>query len=192
MPNQSKTYISILENSANAAVYDDSEGIVVSQQNNSTGVFYDMALDRLKSQISRMDGVDTKIGVTFGLANGLLIALLGFGTFLERPISLAVQLFVGASVVAYLVTLALLLITYRMSHWDYRPHLVRLQEICADPQYHDNADVIKEWIADECVRAYEYNKPLIANKIYRATQALVGLGAQAILLALAGVASLLN
>jgi hypothetical protein len=101
---------------------------------------------------------------------------------------LTVYILAGGSVAAYIASLWLLLRAYRISHWDYRPNLLNLREICANPQYHGHADVVREWVADECVTAYDYNKTRLANKVRAASQALIGLGAQAILLALAGVA----
>ena len=162
----------------------------MSSQNNNVLVLYDVTLDKLKSQVNRIDSIDSKVGITFGLANGLLVTLLGFVVVIDRPVALLVQVFITASIIAYLVSLLLLVKAYYTSHWDYGPDPDKLREICIDPKYRNYPDIVKEWIVDECIRAYEYNRKHIAGKASKASWAIVTLGAQAITFALAGVVTI--
>lgn len=164
----------------------------MNQQENSSTLLFNTADDRLKSQLSRIDGLDTKVGVVFGLSNAILIGLVGFLVFLERPIPLAVRIFATGSGTAYFVTLWLLLRAYGISKWSFRPNLETLQEICRDTQYQGHPDVIRQWIADECIRSYQENRTRLIDKSRLASQALIGLGSQAMLLGLAAIALIVN
>lgn len=158
----------------------------MSQEDDNIRVLCGLAVDRLKSQIGRVDGIDNKVGIVFGLSNGLVVALLVFLATLPKPLHVPVYILSSSSLVAYIVTLWLLLRAYRISRWDYRPNLLDLRELCADPQYHGHGDVIGEWVADECVTAYNYNEPRLANKARAASQSIIALGIQGVLFALAG------
>ena len=162
----------------------------MNRQDENIDIWFNMTMDRLKSQIGRIDGMDSKIGITFGLANGVLIALLG--VFAGKSLSVATQLLGVASIAAYIVTLGLLMRAYATSHWDYRPNLSDLNKICSDHQYNGHTAIVKKWIADECLTAYKTNKTKIARKGQAASQALYSLGGQAILFALAGVAHVIS
>lgn len=58
----------------------------MSAQEDNMEILSTIAFGKLKTQISSIDGLDNKIGVMFGLTNGLLIGLLGFVGFIEKPI----------------------------------------------------------------------------------------------------------
>lgn len=155
-------------------------------------ILYQIAIDKLDAQIKRIDGIDTKIGVTFGLTNAIIAALVALVTFITRPVPQLVLIFAILSAVSYLVTLIFLFFAYRYSKWSYRPDINRLKEICTDPRYHDYSHLVKEWIAVECIRSIEWNSRPLTNKLRRAYRALIAISAQGLFLAAACISYLLN
>lgn len=168
----------------------------MSQQQSSIDILYDICMERLKAQIGHINGIDTKIGILFGLSNGILIALIGFVTQLGAPtpnVALyIVIIFTIGSLLAYIVSLILLFFSYKIGKWDYRPNMKDLHGICESQKYRCYPEIVKEWIADECVTAFEYNKPRIKNKANKAAKALYSLVFQVIFLAIATIAYLIN
>jgi hypothetical protein len=156
---------------------------MMQKQANSVDILCDLALDRLDAQLKRIDGMDTKIGVTFGLTNGIIAALAAFITLIPHPLSEVTFIFGILAAVAYVVTLVFLFFAYRWGRWSFRPDLSTLRKICTDPQYHDYPDIVKEWIANECIRSLETNKQPTINKAWYAYLALVSLSAQGVFLA---------
>lgn len=155
-------------------------------------ILYQIALDRLDAQIKRVDGIDQKIGVTFGLTNGITAALVIFITSISRPVPQLVSIFVTLTAVAYLVTLLLLFFAYRYSRWSFKPDVKTLKDICTTPKYHDYPEIVKEWVANQCIRSLEWNNRPITNKLRRAYRALVAMSAQGLFLAASCVCYLLN
>ena len=76
-------------------------------------ILYNISLDRLDTQIKRIDGIDTKIGMTFGLSNGIIAALVAFIAFLIPPIPLLVLVFATLTAAAYIATLIILFLAYK-------------------------------------------------------------------------------
>ena len=146
-------------------------------------ILYQIAIDRLDAQIKRINGIDTKIGMTFGLTNGITAALVVFIVFLPRPISQSVLTLTILTGVAYAVTLSFLFFAYRWGRWSFNPDVTRLKAICTDPKYHDYPHLIKEWVAVECMRSLESNRQPLTNKVRLANKALITLSAQGLLLA---------
>lgn len=145
-------------------------------------ILFQIATNRLETQIKRIDGIDTKIGVIFGLANGIIAVLVVFITFLPHPVPLLALISVILTVVAYFITLALLYLAYRWGRWSFRPELNRLRDICTSSQYRDYPEIVKEWIADECIRSFESNSKPISNKVKLANSALKVLPVQVLFL----------
>lgn len=123
-----------------------------------------IAFDKLKTQIGSIDGLDNKIGVMFGLTNGLLIGLLGFVGFIEKPVSCTITYLTYASFATYLLSIMLLMCSYLLRRWDFRPNLSKLKEICTDEQYYGFPEIIREWVSEECMDAYDYNSVRIVQK----------------------------
>lgn len=155
-------------------------------------ILYHIAIDRLATQIKSIDSIDTKIGVTFGLTNGITAALAAFITFLTRPVPQVVWIFATLTAVAYVVTLVLLFFAYRYSGWSFRPELERLRKICTDPKYQNYAEVVKKWVAVECIRSFKRNSQSLANKVKLSNHALCALSFQGLFLAVSCLRYLFN
>ena len=145
-------------------------------------VLYEIALDRLSTQVKTIDGADTKIGVIFGLTNGLIATLGAFVVLLKCPITWLVFVFIFLTGVSYVIILLLLYGAYRWGKWVFDPDLETLKNICTDPQYHDYPEIVKEWVADECIYSLENNKKPLSNKVQLANRALIVLSSQGIFL----------
>ena len=155
-------------------------------------ILYQIAIDRLDAQIKRMDGIDTKIGMTFGLTNGITAALAAFIAFLPRSVSELVLIFATLTAVAYLVTLVFLYFAYRWGKWSFNPEINTLKGICTASQYHDYPEIVKEWVANECIRSLESNRQPITKKVRLANRALITLSVQGLFLTICFISYLFN
>ena len=152
------------------------------EERTNIDIIYRIAINRLDAQIKRVDGIDYKIGVTFGLTNGITAVLVAFITFIPHPVPLLALIFTILTIVAYFVILGFLYYAYSWGKWSSRPELKRLRDICTSPQYRDYPEIIKEWIADECIRSFESNSKPISNKVKLANSALKVLPVQVLFL----------
>ncbi|MFC1908969.1 hypothetical protein ACFLXD_03820 [Chloroflexota bacterium] len=143
---------------------------------------YQIAIDRLSAQVKTIDGIDTKIGVTFGLASGLVAALVAFVTSISKPIHELVIIFIILSACAYAATLVLLYIAYGYKKWSFNPHVKTLRDICTNPKYRDYPDIVKVWVADNCIISIESNRQPITIKLKRASRAIISVSAQGLFL----------
>lgn len=146
-------------------------------------ILYETAIDRLSAQVKTIDGIDTKIGVTFGLASGLVAALTVFVTSIPKPIHKLVLIFIILSACAYAATLVLLYIAYKYERWSFNPHVKTLRDVCTNPKYHDYPDIVKVWVADNCIISLESNRQPITIKLRRAARALKSVSVQGLFLA---------
>lgn len=153
------------------------------RQTTSIDVYYQMAIDRLEAQIKRMDGVDNKIGMIFGLTNGITAALVVAVTSLTRPIMQPSLILAILTFAAYVCTLVILYCAYKWSKWSYRPDLDILAEYCTKTPYRNLPDSIKVWVARECTSSLNRNRKPIQHKVYLASMALKSVSAQGLLLA---------
>ena len=145
-------------------------------------ILYELAVERLSAQVKSIDGADTKIGVIFGLTNGLIAALGAFILNINSPITCSTIVFTLLTSVSYVIVLVLLYFAYRWGKWVFNPDLEALKNICTDPQYQNYPHVVKEWVADECIYSLEKNKQPLHNKIQLANSALITLSVQGIFL----------
>ena len=154
----------------------------MSDQETNVKILSHIAFEKLKTQIASIDGLDNKVGVMFGLTNGLLIGLLGYVGFLEKPISNVILHLFYISVVAYLLNTFVLVLSYRIRRWDFRPNLVALKKICSEVAYKGFPETIEAWVAAECMSAYDYNDVRIVQKRRLTFWALVFILLQTVLL----------
>ena len=148
--------------------------------------FYEIATSRLDEQTERGNGLDAKLATTFGFSAAILPI---FGVLLaiaktDRP---------RAAVVAYLIAMAVYVVmnglaiaAYRVSTFSYRPDLDTLQTHCKTL----TDDVLRQWVANECVLSILSNDPLLRTKAWRANWALGLLAAEALLLTVAAFLTL--
>lgn len=151
-------------------------------------ILYNISLDRLDTQIKRIDGIDAKIGMTFGLSNGITVALVAFTAFLSPPIPLLVLVFATLTATAYIATLIVLFLAYKSGRWYFNPRLEKLRNICTNTKYKAYSEIIKKWVADECIRSFQKNRQPILDKANLADKALYALSAQGLCL----IASLIS
>ncbi len=151
----------------------------------SIDILYDLVLDRLHTQITRVDGIDTKIGIVFGLANavvGFLVVVLSSAVANGQSASGLVIALAILTAITYIATLVLLFFAYRWGKWSFNPEMKSLKSICTDPQYRAYPNVVKEWVTDECLRSLSLNRTPIANKVRLANWALVVVSIQSLFL----------
>jgi len=152
------------------------------EKQTSIDILYDVAIEKLQNQIKRIDGADAKIGIIFGLTNGLTAALGAFIFLLQYSITWIVFIFIVLSGVSYIFTLILLYFAYRWGKWSFRPDIERLRDICTSSEYRYFPDVVKEWIADECILSINTNQDSLSRKVKIANNALKILSAQGLFL----------
>ena len=163
------------------------------EKQTSIDILYQMAIDRLNAQIHRIDGIDSKIGITFGLTNAItatLVAFMAFATNPSEPFSKLVLSFLILTILSYVITLAILFFAYHHGMWSFRPEMKTLQDICINPKYHDYSPIIKEWVADECIDSISYNRDRIIKKAKLADKALITLSAQVLFLVISFISHL--
>lgn len=151
-------------------------------QETNIDVLYQVARDRLDAQLQRIDGADMKIGITFGLTNGMTVGLVSFISSISQPVCQLVIYFAILTAITYLVTLLLLFYAYRWSRWAYNPDVNMLRDISTNSKYTNYTDIVKKWVADECIRAIEWNAPRLTRKVRRAYIALGTLTIQGVFL----------
>lgn len=154
------------------------------EENTNSDILYEIAIDRLNAQIKTIDGIDQKIGVTFGLANGITAALIALIAFMQKPIQQSVLAFIGLSIAMYLCTLVLLFFAYRYSKWSFNPNIKVLKTYCNKEEYQNYPQIIKNWIADNCIISIEENRLNISSKLKLAYFALISMAAQGIFLSI--------
>lgn len=154
-------------------------------------VYYDIATSRLDAQMQRIDQLDAKVATAYASASGILAVFAGLLSLTSLPPNTVVKAIVlallGLSLGVYLALVLCLFVAYRVSEWSLRPDLHTLQ---ADYEHYDDA-VMREWIADECIRSIVANEPRIANKARWLYWALIALAFEALMLAGAGGVALL-
>ena len=162
------------------------------EERTNIDILYQTAIDRLDAQLKRVDGADIKIGAMFGISNGITAALVSFITSIPRPVPQLVVIFATLAAIAYVVTLVFLFFAYRWGRWSFNPEIKTLKNICTDPQYHDYPDIVKQWVAGECIRSLEGNIRPLTNKTRRAYRAIGTVSAQGLFLAASCICYLLN
>jgi len=155
------------------------------------GVFYTVATDRLNAQMQQIDQLDAKIATIYSVASVILAFFAGLLTIATLPSNRGIRItdfvLLGLAILVYAVLAVFLLKAYRVRDWSLRPNLPTLQAHCAEY----TEDGMQEWVADECVRSIEVNKPKIVQKGEWLNNALFALAAEAGLIALAGAITLL-
>lgn len=157
----------------------------------ATGVYYEVATKQLDAQMQQIDQFDAKLATMFASSSAILAIFAGLLTLTALPVSIVIRavvlILLGLASLVYLLLLYCLFAAYRVGVWDRRPNLEDLKTNFA--QYDE--PTMQEWVANECVAAYQYNEPLLDRKA-RFVNWSVGLfPLEALLLVIAGVVSLL-
>ena len=158
----------------------------------ATAVYYEVATNRLDAQMQRIDQLDTKVATAYASASGILAVFAGLLSLAGLPanskVKAVVLVLLGLAFVVYIVLVGFLFDAYRVSEWSLRPELETLQR---DYETHDD-EVMRQWIADECIRSILTNEPYVLRKARSLYRALIALAAEALLLACAGGVSVLT
>ena len=169
------------------------KGVILGDVHMSIDVLYEVALDRLDAQIRRIDGIDHRLGMTFGLANGILAALVAFMVFATPPIPQTVLIFTRVSAASYGVSLFFLCFAYlRYRLWSFRPDPSKLRSICGDPTYLNYPNIVKDWVAKECIKSTKWNGPRITRKVKHSFGALVATSVEGGFLAASAIVYFMN
>lgn len=152
----------------------------------ATSVYYDVASSRLDAQMQRIDQLDVKVATAYASGSAILAIFAGLMAITSLPANRAIRIAVLAllalSIGVYVALVVFLFLAYRVSDWSLRPDLATLKRNCASY----DEDVMREWVADECILSVQENEQGIANKAYWLYLALVALAGEAALLACVG------
>jgi hypothetical protein len=148
-------------------------------------LFYELARDRLNTQLSTIDALDSKIGLLFSLASGLLGILAA--VFALRPVTgedrisiLALLLLIAAGV-AYCFVAYGGIRAYRIRSWDVGPDLTKVWN-----DLWSLDDSLVKWRVANALRAdYEANQDAVDEKRDALFMVFAGIIVQSLLLALA-------
>lgn len=153
-------------------------------------VLYEVAKERLESQMSRIQGLDDKAAKLFPFATGALPVFAAVLALYGKPqLPLLTVVFIVLAVIMYLLLLYLLYWSIQTTNtWSYRPQMREFQVNCAT---HTDAEM-RQWVADACISSIEVNDPYVAQKASRIFWAIVCLPVEAMFLTLAALSTLLD
>lgn len=147
-------------------------------------VYYEVAMQRLDSQMARIDAIDAKVATAFTFATGVLALFGGVLALSALPggtvVRVAFFVFLAGALIIYGVLLHKLEIAYRITDWEFQPHMSDLEQYSS--AY--GSDQMRKWVADACVASINHNEPLLAQKAGRLNDALRYLPVEVILLAI--------
>jgi hypothetical protein len=152
-------------------------------------VFYDLAKQRLESQMARIEALDDKAAKLFPFATGALPVFAAVLALYGRQLPLLTVVFIVLGVIMYLTLLLMLYRSIQSTYtWSYRPEMRDFEAKCAE---HDDAEM-RQWVASECLASLEVNGPWVAQKASHIFWAIVCLPLEAMFLTLAALSTLLN
>lgn len=147
----------------------------------SLDVIYDLAKERLDSQLEQIDSIDAKVSIVFGFASlaiGVAAGFLGTKDF-EPSATSSSLLFAAISVYSLVIMLALKAYIFR--RFEYAPNI---KQMLVDALYWEPS-VTKLQALSNMVEAMETNKSRIEEKACFGTASLVLLGLEVILVTFA-------
>lgn len=147
--------------------------------------YYDVAMRRLESEMVRIDALDRKAALVLATAVALLPLFGVILTSTARPPRAAI-VFYALAVLAYLVMVGCAIASTRIGHWSGRPDLTTL----ALHARTNNAETVRWWVATECMKSVEANRPKLRAKALQIDYTFALLLVVALLLALAALIDL--
>jgi hypothetical protein len=149
-------------------------------------LFFELARERLNTQLSTIDALDGKIGLLFSLASGLLgilAAVLALRSATgEDSISRAALAVVIAAGIAYCVVAYAGITAYLARVWKIGPDLSQVWEVL----WTADADALVKWKVATAIWAdYEANRDSVQAKTNALTTLFAGIIIQSLLLAVA-------
>jgi O-antigen ligase len=144
-------------------------------------VFYEVARERLTSQLEQVDKLDSKIATIFSFASTVL-PIFGalFALFGDEPPQASVVLY-GLAMGTYAVLLVFAALAYLQASWDTAPRLEALRTNSASYE----EDAMRVWVANECLTAIALNEPRFRQKTLWISISIVLLVVEVFLLSLA-------
>lgn len=147
----------------------------------SPHIFYEIAANRLDTQWTQIEAVDRKIATYFAFASAILAIFAAVFQF-AKPAQWPLFAFIlsGVAVAIYIALVVFALRAYRFMRWSYRPDLQTFKQYCLT---YDEA-IVKQWVADECIRSIKTNEDRIAIKTSAARKVIWLLAAETIIVAM--------
>lgn len=127
-------------------------------------VFFDLARDRLASQLESLDAIDAKVGTLFATSTALLGILAAVLVLrVPRPLAHWTYATVVASVGVYVFLSACAWSAYRVREWNNGPELRSVWRTYSESE---ESDTLLEWAAGNKLRKhYEDNKADVDEKL---------------------------
>jgi hypothetical protein len=148
-------------------------------------LFFELARDRLNTQLSSIDALDSKIGVLFSLSSGLLgilAAVVALRSAGEEAISRPVWGLLVAAGVAYAFVACSAVRAYRARSWGVGPSLLKTWNAL----WGEDTDARIKWrVANRIWADYENNRRAVRTKTDSLLMAFTGVIIQSLLLVLA-------
>lgn len=143
-------------------------------------VYYEIATSRLDEQRRRANTLDTKAGsiLSFG---SIVLSIFGAALATSGELSRWLALPIIAALVVYVFLAIVSYRAYQIRQYDFRPDVTTLQQHNAE--YRE--DLLREWVADECVRSIDHNEPLLIDKAMMIARAVKLMTAETIILTIA-------
>jgi hypothetical protein len=124
------------------------------------GIAYDVAKDRLATQLAQIDGLDAKLANAVGFGSALVTIMAAFLALKSDDIPRVAVCFLSTAGVAYIALMIVSLWGYRIRRWDFGPELGAVWNT-AD-QYEEHA---LTWaVAEATMNAYRANKDAVETK----------------------------
>lgn len=119
-------------------------------------LFYELARERLASQLSAIDSLDNKIGMLVSLASGLIAILAAVFALRGKPFGSAEYTTLSVSVLVYLATSVYGIKAYWTRPWSVGPALIAVW----NRLWGDDDDELAKWkTANDFRGYYERNRP---------------------------------
>lgn len=126
----------------------------------AAAVFYEVALRRLDNQLEQIDGLDGKIGATFGLATGVFPLFAAAISFRQESLPWHAWVLLGLGLLLYAGVVSACYRALQVAEFDLRPHLPTLR--MHSGKYDEAA--MRWWVANECAESFKDNELLVEKK----------------------------
>lgn len=149
-------------------------------------VTYDLLSGRFTLQNQRIDALDAKGTSAFYSGTTALVIVAALIQVNRKSLTVLTLLFLALGAACYVISGALITLSFRVKRFESRPHLEDLTDVS---EHHDLA-VTRRWLARELRTSLEYNEPMIHKKSTLIYISLILLFFQALCLSIAAVSAL--
>jgi hypothetical protein len=141
-------------------------------------IAYDVAKERLATQLAQIDGLDAKLANAVGFGSALVTIVAAFLALKGEDLARVPVCFLSAAGVVYTVLMCVSLWAYRIRKWDFGPDLTAVWNT-AD-QYDERA--LTWTVAEATMNAYRANKDAVETKATLAALTVALLASESILM----------